>query len=276
VLDRPEGDVVLVPALGYPTYVAGAALAGAHVHRIPVDVETGPDLASVPASVAARALCLWVNSPANPTGTVTALPAVAEWGRRHGVVVVSDETYSEFTWDHPIATVLAAGTDGVLALHSLAKRSHAPGLRVGFYAGDADLVAALADLRRTTGLIASESAQATGARLLANDTHVDGIRERTRWRLHGLVAALADAGLTPQPPAGGPFVWLSAPGGDGLGFAEWAARTAGLVVAPGSEYGPAGHGHVRLAAVRDPAEVAPRIAMLRTTPVPRTKNRSTP
>ncbi|MER5648737.1 pyridoxal phosphate-dependent aminotransferase [Streptosporangium sp. NPDC002524] len=259
----PRRDVALIPALGYPPYAFGARLAGLDVHRVPVDAAGRMDLGRVPDHLAARALYLWVNSPANPAGTVEPRPdEIVGWGREHGVVVLSDEVYAELTWDGAPRTALAAGLDGVLAVHGVAKRSNAPGLRVGFYAGDPALVSELLPSRRDAGLIAAGDSQRAAADLLGDDAHAAGLRARTAHRLAGLVEALNDCGLRCAHPEGGPFVWLAAPGGDGVEFAYRVAARAGLVIAPGIAYGPSGGGHVRVAAVHDPQLLRPRLAAL--------------
>ncbi|GJF28399.1 aminotransferase [Kitasatospora sp. NE20-6] len=256
-------DTVLIPALCYPTYEYGARLAGLRVHRVPVDGGLRMRLDLLPPAVVSRALCLWVNSPANPTGTVEPLDRIAAWGRRRGVPVLSDEAYTEATWVHAPRTALAGGLSGVLAVHSLSKRSNAPGLRVGFYAGDPRLVAQLVPRRRAAGLMAGASAQARAAVLLADDVHAEERRALNARRVAGLVEVLGRAGLPCRHPGGGLFVWVPAPGGDGAAFARTLAGTAGLVVMPGAEYGPGGCGHVRVAAVLDADAVAPRLALLR-------------
>lgn len=259
----PRRDVALIPALGYPPYEFGARLAGLAVHRVPVDATGRMDLGRVPDHLAARALYLWVNSPANPTGTLEPRPAeIVEWGREHGVVVLSDEVYTEMTWYGAPRTALAGGLDGVLAVHGVAKRSNAPGLRLGFYAGDPALVSELLPLRRDAGLIAAEDSQRAAADLLDDDAHAADLRARTARRLSGLVEALNTHGLRCDHPEGGPFVWLAAPGGDGVEFAYEVAARAGLVIAPGIAYGPSGGGHVRVAAVHDPDLLEPRLASL--------------
>jgi len=257
-----DRDVVLIPSLGYAPYSFGARLAGFRVHRVPVDGEGRMDVAALPADVVSRALCLWVCSPANPTGVLEPLTELADWARAHGILLLSDEAYAETTWSRRPSSVLENGLNGVVAVHSVSKRSNAPGLRAGFYAGDPVLVAALVQLRRSAGLIASESAQATATRLFTDDQHADRQRSRARDRLTGLVNLLNENGLPCRPPDGGLFAWVIAPGGDGLAFAYWAAERTGIVVTPGTEYGPTGHDRVRIAAVRDPEDIAPRVALL--------------
>ncbi|MDQ4088998.1 MAG: aminotransferase class I/II-fold pyridoxal phosphate-dependent enzyme, partial [Actinomycetota bacterium] len=175
-LRTPDRDTVLYPSIAYPTYEMGATLAGCRA--VPVD-----DLALLPDAEAGRALCLWVNSPANPTGALADLGAAATWGRAHGVPVLSDECYAEFTWDGLPHTILEHGLDGVLAVHSLSKRSNLAGLRVGFYAGDGDLVHYLSEVRKHAGFMVPGPVQAAAAVALDDDAHVDEQRERYLERL---------------------------------------------------------------------------------------------
>ena len=121
----PDRDTVLYPAISYPTYAMGATLAGCRA--VPYDATS----TAIDPADAARALCLWVNMPGNPTGELDDLGAAAAWGRAHGVPVLSDECYVEFTWDGPPRTILEHGADGVLAVHSLSKRSNLAGVRAG-------------------------------------------------------------------------------------------------------------------------------------------------
>jgi aspartate/methionine/tyrosine aminotransferase len=260
VLGPTSRDTVLIPALGYPPYEVGARLAGLRVHRIPVDEEFRMRLDRLPDAVAERALCVWVNSPANPTGVVTALGPVVRWARERGVLVLSDEAYAETTWCDVPRTALEHGCDGVLAVHSMSKRSNAPGLRVGFYAGDPAIVAGLVTHRRAAGFMASSDSQAEAAKLLDDDIHAQALRELTKYRLRYLVSALAAHGLRCPVPEGGMFAWPAVP--DGVAFARHAAERAGLIVAAGQQYGPAGHGHVRIAATREVAAVGPRLELL--------------
>ncbi len=138
-LRDPSRDVVLYPAAAYPTYEMGALLAGLRAVPVPVDDEWRIDLSQVADADAERALVLWLNDPSNPTG-VTATPdemrASVAWARERGIIVASDECYAEFTYDDAGAptdpvTALVAGLDGVLAVHSLSKRSNMAGLRGG-------------------------------------------------------------------------------------------------------------------------------------------------
>lgn len=248
-LGRPDSDTVLYPEVSYPTYAMGAKLAGLRAVPVAVDEHWRIDLASVSADDAARALCLWVNTPGNPAGALDDLTAAAAWGRDHGVVVLSDECYAEFTWDGPPRTILASGTEGVVAVHSLSKRSNLAGLRVGFYAGDDGLVSELRELRRHAGLMVAGPVQAAAALALGDDDHVQVQRDRYRRRLDVLAAGLMAHGLAVRRPQGSFYLWVADPGGDGWALARHLARVSGVVGAPGDLYGPAGAGHVRLAVV---------------------------
>jgi succinyldiaminopimelate transaminase len=237
-LRRPDRDTVLFPATSYPTYAMGATLAGCRA--VPYD-----ELADVGDEDAGRALCLWVNSPSNPTGELADLAAAAAWGRASGVPVLSDECYAEFTWDGPPRTILEHGTDGVLAAHSLSKRSNLAGVRAGFYAGDGDLVAYLSEVRKHAGFMVPGPVQAAAAVAFDDDGHVEEQRERYRRRL-----ALLAGSLGTKTPAGSFYLWAPAPGGDGWALAADLAGRAGCLVSPGEFYGPLGAGHVRIAVVQ--------------------------
>lgn len=249
-LRTPERDTVLYPAISYPTYAMGATLAGCRAVPIPVDDEWRIRIDAIDPADAARALCLWVNTPGNPAGGLDDLGAAATWGREHGVPVLSDECYAEFTWDGPARSILEHGTEGVLAVHSLSKRSSFAGARAGFYAGDAELVRYLSEVRKHAGLMVPGPVQAAGAAAWADDHHVAAQRAAYLERLEALVGGLRAAGLPAELPAGAFYVWLAAPDGDAWGLARRLAETAGMLVSPGEFYGDAGAGHVRVAAVQ--------------------------
>jgi succinyldiaminopimelate transaminase len=253
-LRSPERDVVLYPAVSYPTYAMGALLAGCRPVPVPPTSPegTGLDLAAVDPADAARALVLWANSPSNPTGGLTDLGAAGRWGREHGVPVFSDECYCEFTWSGPPRSILEHGTDGVVAVHSLSKRSNLAGARVGFYAGDPELVRFLTDVRRHAGLMVPGPVQAGAVAALTDDTHVELQRGRYRERLEFLAKMLREAGYPAPMPDGGFYLWVPSPPlmADGWELAEALARDAGLLVSPGDFYGEASASFVRVAAVQ--------------------------
>jgi succinyldiaminopimelate transaminase len=249
-LRTPDRDTILYPAISYPTYAMGATLAGCRAVAVPVDERWRLRLDAIDGADADRALCLWVNTPANPTGGLDDLGAAAAWGRAHGVPVLSDECYAEFTWDGPPRTILEHGDDGVLAVHSLSKRSNLAGARAGFYAGDAALVTYLSEVRKHAGFMVPGSVQAAGALAWADDAHVVEQRDRYRRRLDLVAEGLAALGHRVEDPGGAFYLWVPAPDGDAWALAGDLARRGGALVSPGEFYGPAGAGHVRIAVVQ--------------------------
>jgi len=248
-LRRPDRDTVLFPAVSYPTYAMGAVLAGCRAVAVPMDDGWRIDLSAISGDDAGRALCLWVNTPGNPAGGLDDLDAAAAWGRSHGVPVLSDECYVEYTWDGPPRTVLATGTEGVLAVHSLSKRSNLAGLRTGFYAGDESLMGFLLEVRKHAGLMTPGPVLAAATVALGDQTHVEAQRARYHERLLRLRTLLAGMGVEAPLPGGGFYLWAPAPDGDDWGLVGRLAAEAGVLASPGEFYGEAGRGWVRLAAV---------------------------
>jgi succinyldiaminopimelate transaminase len=261
-LRNPDRDTVLYPEIAYPTYAMGAQLARLRAVPVPSTSDGRLDLHAIDPRDAARALLLWVNSPSNPTGTLDDLEAAANWGRSHDVPVFSDECYVEFTWSSRPRTILEHGTTGVVAVHSLSKRSNLAGVRVGAYAGDADIVHYLQEVRKHMGMMVPGPAQAAGAVALSDDSHVDKQRETYHRRLVQMAEVISDwSGINVPLPAGAFYLWI--PVDDGWKFTERFAREAGALVSPGEFYGPAGAGFVRLAVVQPDEKVALVIERLR-------------
>jgi succinyldiaminopimelate transaminase len=238
-----HGDVVALPTLAYPTYAVGAMLAGAEPLASDSLVGLGP----------APVRLIWVNSPSNPTGRV--LPAehlrkVVDWARERGVLVVSDECYSEFGWDAEPVSVLhpevcGGSHEGLLAVHSLSKRSNLAGYRAGFIAGDPSVVRRLLEVRKHAGLIVPAPVQAAMVACLDDDAHVAEQRDRYAARRQLLRDALTAAGFRIEHSEGGLYVWCTRD--ENCWDTVAALAEVGIVVAPGEFYGPAGARHVRVA-----------------------------
>lgn len=246
---RPDRDTVLYPSIAYPTYEMGAVFAGCRAVPVPMDPTGGLRLDEIDPADAARSLVLWVNSPANPSGVLDDLGAAAAWGRAHATPVFSDECYAEFTWDGPQRTILEHGVEGVVAVHSLSKRSNLAGVRVGFYAGDPDLVDYLREVRKHAGMMVPGPAQSAAVAALDDDAHVETQRERYRSRLERMADVIgAWSGIDVPLPAGGFYLWIEV--GDAWAFTERLAREGGALVSPGEFYGDAGASFVRIAVVQ--------------------------
>ncbi|MDQ3469890.1 MAG: aminotransferase class I/II-fold pyridoxal phosphate-dependent enzyme [Actinomycetota bacterium] len=248
-LRSPDRDTILYPAVSYPTYEMGAILAGCRPVPVAMTADGCLGLDTIAPGDADRALALWVNSPGNPTGAVDDLGAVAAWGRHHGVPVFSDECYVEFTWQGRGRSILEHGLDGVVAVHSLSKRSNLAGARVAHYAGDHDLVRYLQEIRKHVGMMVPGPAQAAGVVALEDDAHVEEQRQRYRRRLVRTAEILgAWSGEPVALPAGGFYLWF--PVEDGWAYAGRLAAAGGALVSPGEFYGAGVRNYVRVAVVQ--------------------------
>ena len=250
-LRTPDRRVVLYPEISYPTYAMGAQLAGLEAVAVPLDGGR-LKLDAIDPADAERALLLWSNSPSNPTGGLDDLAAAAEWGRARGIPVLSDECYAEFTWASRSRSILESGLEGVLAVHSLSKRSNLAGIRSGFSAGDPELVGYLRSVRQHAGMMVPGPVQAASAVALDDDEHVEAQRQRYLGRLGMVAEGLKQAGYDAVMPEGTFYLWVPIRDDqpDGWVAAEDLARTSGLLVSPGDLYGSAGAGYFRVAVVQ--------------------------
>ena len=242
LLGLGAGSRVVVPELAYPSYAVGALLAGAEVVTTDATLSLGP----------ARIDLVWVNSPSNPTGRV--LPAehlakVVAWARERGAIVVSDECYIELAWSAKPVSILhpdvcGGSHEGLLAVHSLSKRSNLAGYRAGFVAGDPARVAELLAVRKHAGMMVPTPVQAGMVAALDDDEHVREQASRYRSRRELLLAALGEAGFEVSHSEAGLYVWASR-GEPCSDTVAWLAER-GILVAPGDFYGSAGSQHVRI------------------------------
>jgi succinyldiaminopimelate transaminase len=251
---RP-GDVVVIPSVCYPTYEVGGLLAGATVVRSDSLTALGPTVRSetVRSDKPGRIKLIWINSPSNPTGKV--LPAehlrkVVSWARERGVTVVSDECYLSLGWaTRPVSVLDDAVTGGdytgVLAVHSLSKRSNLAGYRAGFLGGDPALVAGLLAVRKHAGMIVPAPVQAAMIAALGDETHVEHQRERYAARRDTLRTALGKAGFEIDFSEAGLYLWATR--GEDCWQTVAGLAEKGILAAPGTFYGPAAAQHVRIA-----------------------------
>jgi len=252
LLGLGAGSRVMVPELAYPTYEIGARVVGADVIVSDATTAVGPG----------RVDLVWVNSPGNPTGRVLGvqhLRKVVQWARERGAVVVSDECYVELGWDvEPVSVlhpdVCDGDPDGVLALHSVSKRSNMAGYRAGFVAGDPALVAPLLEARKHLGLMMPLPVQAAMTAALNDDDHVVEQRGRYAPRRLMLMAALQAAGFSVDHSEAGLYLWATRDEECPATVSWLAAR--GVLVAPGDFYGPRGARHVRVALTASDERVA--------------------
>ncbi len=249
-LRNPSKQTVLYPGISYPTYAMGAKLGGCRAVPVPMLEDGRMDLEAIDPQDVEDALMIWVNSPANPTGRLDDVAGVVAWGREHGVLVVSDECYIEFFWNTPPVSALQSGATGVISVHSLSKRSNFAGLRSGFYAGDAELIDYLGEVRKHAGLMQPGPVLAAATAALRDEGHVGQQRTTYLSNMTYLVELLAKIDIEATVPAGAFYLWVKAPTGNGWELAQFLAEELGIVGIPGELYGSQGSDHVRLAAVQ--------------------------
>jgi succinyldiaminopimelate transaminase len=260
MLGLGPGDVLVHPALAYPTYDIGARLAGASAIASDSLLAAGPS----------RVRLVWLNSPSNPTGRV--LPAehlrkVVAWAAERGAVVASDECYIGLGWEvspvsvlHP--SVRGGSHAGLLAVHSLSKRSNLAGYRAGFVTGDPALVAQLLAIRKQAGMMVPAPVQAAMTAALSDDAHAVAQRERYAARRSLLRGAFTGAGWTIDHSEAGLYLWVAHPDHDCWSAAELLAAQCGILVAPGELYGPSGARHIRVALTATDERVAAGVRRL--------------
>ncbi len=249
-----RGDVVVIPTVCYPTYEVGARLAGASVVRSDSLARLGPG---------ARVRLIWVNSPSNPTGRVlppAELRRMVDWARERGAVLASDECYLPLGWtgDPPVSVlspqVTGSSYQSVLAVHSLSKRTNLAGYRAGFVSGDPALVAELLAVRKHAGMMVPAPVQAAMIAALGDEAHVSAQRERYARRREMLREALLAAGFHIEHSEAGLYLWATR-GEECWSTVDWLAER-GILVAPGTFYGPAGDRYVRVALTATDERVA--------------------
>jgi LL-diaminopimelate aminotransferase len=250
------GDVCLAADPGYPVYTSGPLLAGAEPVLMPLTPENGfqPDLEAIPPDVRRRANLLFCNYPNNPTGAVIEddfFERLARFGLENGIPIVHDNAYSEITFDGYVAqSFLAApgAKEAGVEMFSLSKAYNMTGWRVGAAVGNAEMIAALLKLKTNIDSGMFEAIQMASVRALSEGgAFARQMSETYRRRRDLVISALAGVGIDVEPPKGTMYVWVPVPGGHtSVSFCELVLEQAGVVVSPGSSYGPNGEGFVRL------------------------------
>ncbi len=248
------GDEALVPDPGYPVYGVSTLLAGATPVSLPMSAERGflPDLSA--ARVSDRTKVVWLNFPTNPTAAVAdraTFETAVGFAREQDLLLLHDAAYSEITFDGYVApSVLEApgAKDVALEFGSTSKLFNMTGWRIGWAAGSAEAIRALAVVK--TNLDSGQFTAIQRAAIAALEgpaEHLDGVRETYRRRRDLVVATLNGLGWSLEPPRGSCYVWVPVPTGESsTGFADRLLDRTGIFVAPGNGYGERGEGYVRL------------------------------
>jgi succinyldiaminopimelate transaminase len=255
-------DLVVYPTMAYPTYLVGAKIAGCRAVACD-DLDQLDD---------ARPALVWINSPSNPTGQILdaeALKHRVNWARERGSLVASDECYGEFGWEAEPISVLhpsinAGRHDGLLAVHSLSKRSNLAGYRAGFVAGDRNVVADLLAVRKHAGMLVPRPVQEVMIDLLGDHDHVQLQRARYLRRRSVLRPALEAANFRIEHSEGAIYLWATRDE-DCHASVDYLARM-GILVAPGDFYGTAATRHVRIALTATDERVVEAASRLLETP----------
>jgi succinyldiaminopimelate transaminase len=251
VVDRDGGrDLVAYTEPGYPVYERGARFAGAEPLALPLLEENGflPDLSALDLD---RVAILWLNYPNNPTGAVAPrdfLEDAAALAREHDFVLAADEAYTELWFDEPPASALQVRSlRNVVAFNTLSKRSSMTGYRSGFAAGDDGIIGAMRTFRPTVGTAPQEFVQRASVAAWGDEAHVEEARALYRAKREALLPVLERQGLRVAASRAGMYLWVEIEGGSEA-FAKRLLEH-GVVVSPGSFFGPSGEGYVRFALV---------------------------
>ena len=223
-----QSKTVLYPKISYPTYLVGGLMASAKAIPVEIDAKSWPtaDLA-------------WINSPSNPTGQVQSdseILATINWVRNNGSVIASDECYLSFSKEaKSILSLTGGNNEGVLAVHSLSKRSNLAGYRAAFVIGDSKLIDQIRQIRKHAGLIVPLPVQQAMIAALSDNNHAIEQAERYEKRRIKLITALSKAGFTIEHSQAGLYIWCSK-NEDCYKTVDWFANL-GVLVTPGSFYG---------------------------------------
>lgn len=254
-VDVPSArDVVLYGVPAYPVFQIGALFAQAQPHEVPLgphnDYLLDPD--AIAPDLLARTALVFLNYPHNPTGQLLPAELFARWVAardRHGFVLVSDECYADLYYETPPHSLLEFGRTGCLAVHSLSKRSGMTGYRSGFVAGDAELIAFYRRFRAGMGVAPTDPVQAAAEVAWGDDAHAAARRACFAAKRDVFLQRFAELGLRVWPGPSTLFVWVEVPPGrNDRAYAEQLLER-GILVSPGSFFGPGQERFVRLALV---------------------------
>jgi len=239
----------------YPVYERGALFAGAEVHTLPLlrDHDFLPDLDAVGDETWRRTAIVWVNYPNNPTGALAPLSfyeRLAELAERFDFAIASDEAYSELWFDEPPASALQiADRSRVIVFQTLSKRSSMTGYRSGFVAAPPEVIAALKSYRPSVGTAPQEFVQRASVVAWGDERHVEETRARYAAKRDVLLPVLAAKGWEVVASDATMYLWVAIPTGETAEAVAERLLLRGLLVSPGTFFGPSGEGYIRFALV---------------------------
>jgi succinyldiaminopimelate transaminase len=248
-----EKRLVMIPEPAYPVYERGAVFAGADVEYVPLLESNAflPDLDAIDGDVWERTAIFWVNYPNNPTGAVAPLSfyeRLAELAKTYDFAVASDEAYSELWFDEsPVSALQVGDRRNMIVFNTLSKRSSMTGYRSGFVAAAPDAIAALKAYRPSVGTAPQEFVQRASVVAWGDETHVERTRDVYRAKRDVIVPVLERKGYRIAASVATMYLWVKVDEPP----EELAARFLehGIVISPGTFFGPSGDGYVRFALV---------------------------
>ncbi len=251
------GEVVLVPRPGYPVYNSASVFAGARPHYLNLTAGNGwlPDIEAIDAATARNAKLIYVNYPNNPTAAGTNLPwyeKLIAWAKANEIIVASDAAYNEvyFETAPPSILQIPGAKDVAVEFHSLSKTFNMTGWRIGWVAGNAEVIAALAAVKGNVDSGQFNAVQWAGAAALEGFRREEILHQRRLYqaRRDALCDGLAGLGYDVARPAATFYVWCRCPdGADSMTFAKRCMAEANVVFIPGIGFGPTGEGYFRAA-----------------------------
>ncbi|MEG0875112.1 MAG: LL-diaminopimelate aminotransferase [Clostridiales bacterium] len=250
------GDINLVPDPGYPVYGIGTMLAGGEPYYMPLKEENGflPDLKAIPEDVAKKAKIFWMGYPNNPTGAIAPISffeEVVAFAKKYDIIVCHDNAYSEVSYDgyRPPSFMEVEGAKDVgIEFNSLSKPFNMTGWRIGFAVGNPEIIATLARYKSNVDSGAFQAVQeAAIAGLESDQSAIKEMQSVYSRRRDVVVKTFNDLGWDLEMPKATFYIWAPVPKGfTSASFAEYILDKAGIVITPGSGYGPNGEGYFRI------------------------------
>ena len=268
------GDISLIPDPYYPVYITASTSVGAETFMLPLLEENGylPELDKIPQDVLAKSRLLWLNYPNNPTAACADrrfFEEVVAFARRHNLAIIHDMAYAEVYFDdfRPMSILQIPGASEVaVELHSLSKTYNMAGFRVGMAVGNAELVEAVSRLKSNidSGMFRPVQYAAIEA-LQLPESWIEQRNAIYRRRRDVVVAGCNAIGMRTQTPGAGLYVWAAVPGEfTSRDFANWLFDKTGVFVTPGTNFGDAGEGYVRISLTAPEERIAAALQRMKT------------
>jgi len=267
------GDIVLVPDPGYPVYNTATLFAGGQPHFMPLLKQNNflPDFSAIPAEVLRQAKLMYLNYPNNPTAAVadrSFYEEAVDFARRHGIILCHDAAYTELCFDGyrpPSILEIPGAKEVAVEFHSLSKTYNMTGWRIAFVVGNAEIVAALGQVKTNIDSGVSQAIQEAGITALSGDQgHLDAMRSVYQERRDLLTGGLREAGLDVAVPRATFYLWITVPPGfSSESFTAHLLTRAGIVTTPGNGFGAAGEGYIRMALTVDKSLIAEAVKRIK-------------